>query len=54
MQNDPFETQNLYGDPAYSAVVQQLREKLDEQKRLYQDTDDRYPELVQLRLDTLK
>ena len=39
LQEDPGELHNLYGDPQHAALVQQLRQRLDE---LRKETDDQY------------
>lgn len=49
MKNDCQETKNLYDDPAYADVVKQLKEKLEEVKQQYGDTDDKYPELMEIK-----
>ncbi len=54
MQDDPFELHNLYEDPRHAQTARELRSQLDELKRLYHDTDDRYPELLQRRQNTTR
>jgi N-acetylglucosamine-6-sulfatase len=49
VKNDPFELKNLYNDPACADVIRTLRRRLDEVKREYGDTDERYPALMKLR-----
>ena len=49
MKNDPFELHNLHEDPRHAQTARDLRAQLDELKRLYGDTDERYPELQQRR-----
>jgi arylsulfatase A-like enzyme len=39
LQEDPGELHNLYGEPRYAALVQQLRDRIDELRR---ETDDHY------------
>ena len=39
LQEDPSELQNLYGEPRYSALAQQLRQRIDE---LRKETGDHY------------
>jgi len=45
MQSDPCELHNLYGDPAYTYIAENLREKLEQVKQECGDTDEQYPEL---------
>ncbi|MBN2137044.1 MAG: sulfatase [Sedimentisphaerales bacterium] len=45
---DPFELNNLYGHPAYTKKVQQLKGELLEKKKQLGDTDEKYPELLEL------
>jgi arylsulfatase A-like enzyme len=45
MESDPFELHNLCGEPACAGVARELRQKLDEARQQYGDTDERYPEL---------
>ena len=49
MESDPFELKNLYSDPQYADVIKELRARLDELKTEYGDTDEQYPELVEVR-----
>lgn len=46
LQNDPQELRNLHADPSHADTVKALRQRLDEMKQRYGDTDDRYPELA--------
>jgi arylsulfatase A-like enzyme len=49
LQRDPHELNNVYDDPAYADVRQDLKERLAERKQAIGDTDDQYPELVELK-----
>ncbi len=49
LKNDPFETKNVYDDPEYAGVVNELTALLDNEKARLGDTDERYPELLELR-----
>ncbi|WP_281888784.1 sulfatase [Paenibacillus sp. YYML68] len=46
LTSDPYELNNVYGDPAYADVTHRLKEELHQLKQHYRDTDDPYPELV--------
>jgi len=48
LENDPLETTNVYDDPRYADVIDPLKAELLEKKVFYGDTDDAYPELVEL------
>jgi arylsulfatase A-like enzyme len=48
LKKDPFETTNVYRDPAYAGAARELKQQLLELKIRYQDTDDKYPELMAL------
>ncbi len=52
MKHDPYETRNLYNDPAYADVIRDLKVRLEQAKIQYQDTDDKYPELMELKKNT--
>lgn len=45
LQQDPHEMQNLYDDPAYQEVVANLKQKLQDLKVEFDDTDDQYVEM---------
>ncbi len=49
LEKDPQELHNVYGDPAYASVVGELKAELLRLKRELGDTDEKYPELMQLR-----
>ncbi len=48
MKNDPLELRNLYNDPKYADVVVNMKKRLNVEKERYDDTDERYPELIKL------
>ena len=49
LEKDPQELHNVYGDPAYASVVRELKAELLRLKRELGDTDEKYPDLMQLR-----
>jgi arylsulfatase A-like enzyme len=49
LQTDPAETNNVYGKPEYKDVTQRLKTRLLELKDQYDDRDEDYPELMQVR-----
>ncbi len=49
MVNDPRELKNIYNEPAYAQTVKELKKLLDEVKVKYQDEDEKYLEVLQLR-----
>lgn len=50
LESDPEENDNLYQDPAQQGLIAELKDELIGLKRLYRDTDDNYPDLLE-RLD---
>jgi len=46
---DPHELKNVYTDPAYAAVVKELKAELTRLKKELGDTDEKYPELMAVR-----
>jgi arylsulfatase A-like enzyme len=46
LKRDPYELNNVYDDPAYADVREDLKEQLAERKTELGDTDEEYPELV--------
>jgi arylsulfatase A-like enzyme len=48
LEKDPQELKNVYQDPAYAETVRQLKAELFRLKKLYGDTDEKYPELLKL------
>jgi arylsulfatase A-like enzyme len=49
LQKDPHEMNNVYDDPAYSDVINNLKTRLLELKKQYGDKDEKYPELMVIR-----
>ncbi|MFZ9746702.1 MAG: sulfatase [Opitutaceae bacterium] len=49
LRRDPEETKNVYADPAHAATVRQLKAELLRVKQEIGDTDEKYPELMQVR-----
>lgn len=47
LESDPKENDNLYQDPAQQGLIAELKDELSGWKRLYRDTDDNYPELLE-------
>ena len=44
---DPLEMRNVYNDPSYATVVKELKQELMRLKVEVEDTDDRFPALVE-------
>ena len=40
---------NVYGNPEYAEVVTELKTELDRLKEQYQDSDEKYPEVAEVR-----
>ena len=51
LKKDPSEINNIYDDPAYVDIRNELMAKLFELKRQYDDTDDKYPAMYELTKD---
>ena len=49
LKEDPLEMNNVYEEPIYQDVVKQLKNQLLQLKRQVGDTDEMYPELMELR-----
>ncbi len=49
LRTDPREMRNVYGDPAYAETARTLKATLLRLKTELGDTDDKYPELMQVR-----
>ena len=45
---DPDESRNAYDDPQYSDIIAELKKELAELRREVGDTDEQYPEMVEL------
>lgn len=43
LKNDPMEMRNIYNDPANESLIKELKTKLLELKKQYNDEDDKYP-----------
>jgi arylsulfatase A-like enzyme len=48
LQKDPSEMNNVYNNPAYVEDIKILKHKLLELKKQYGDTDDKYPEMMEV------
>ncbi|MEM8486243.1 MAG: sulfatase [Bacteroidota bacterium] len=46
LRTDPHELRNVYKDPRYATVVQELKQELLDTKTAIGDTDDKYPALM--------
>jgi len=49
LKKDPLELHNVYDDPAYVSVVKKLKKELFRLKKAFGDTDEKYPELMEVR-----
>jgi N-acetylglucosamine-6-sulfatase len=49
LEKDPDEMTNAYSDPDYASVIQELKAELLRTKEQIGDTDEAYPELMQVR-----
>jgi N-acetylglucosamine-6-sulfatase len=49
LQRDPNELRNVYDDPRYADVREDLKERLLDRKEEFGDEDDAYPELMEIR-----
>ena len=49
LRNDPKEMRNVYGESRYAATVAELKEELLRLKAEFGDTDERYPDLMEVR-----
>lgn len=50
LRRDPQETKNVYSDPDYAMVAARLRDQLQQLKVEVGDTDDRFSELMAVRV----
>lgn len=48
LKNDPMEMHNIYKDPANKELIHGLKVKLLELKKMYDDEDSKYPEMVEI------
>ena len=46
LEKDPYEQQNVYGDPVYAEVAAKLKQRLLALKKEVGDIDEPYPELM--------
>ena len=51
LEKDPHELKNIYDDPGYGDVVKELKAELTRLKKELGDTDEKYPELMELRTE---
>lgn len=49
LKNDPNEMNNLYADKKYKQIIKELKVELLAKKQELKDTDDAYPELMEVR-----
>tara|TARA_B100002019_G_scaffold164054_1_gene141584 strand:- start:1275 stop:2063 length:789 start_codon:yes stop_codon:yes gene_type:complete len=49
LKNDPKEMNNLYADEKYQHIIKELKAELLVKKQKLEDTDESYPELMELR-----
>jgi len=52
LQKDPQEMRNVYHDPAYADIAEQLKNELLRLKDRFDDKDEKYPELMKIRNQT--
>jgi uncharacterized sulfatase len=48
LKNDPFEMNNLYGQPGYEAITAGLKSNLKSLRREFDETDENYPHIQQI------
>ncbi len=48
LEKDPMEMNNVYNDPTYADIVTELKAELERLKELYEDTDEAYPDLLEV------
>lgn len=51
LKKDPNETNNVYGQPEYAEITQELKSRLIELKQQYKDQDELYPDLLRVRAE---
>jgi len=49
LRDDPHEMKNVYGDPHYAEIIAALKKQLLAVKQRLGDTDEQYPELMEVR-----
>lgn len=52
LKKDPHELHNVYREPEYAEIIKKLKRELLKKKKQLDDTDDKYPQLLQLRKRT--
>lgn len=52
LKNDPHELHNIYHESQYAEIIKELKRELLHKKKQLDDTDGKYPELLQLRMKT--
>jgi len=45
LENDPYEMQNVYGDPAYEDITAPLKKQLEQKREQLGETDEKYPHI---------
>lgn len=45
LKKDPYQTQNVYGDPAYATVISEMKEEMKAKRKSLGDNDEDYPEM---------
>ncbi|MEM6641411.1 MAG: sulfatase [Bacteroidota bacterium] len=48
LKNDPQELNNRYDDPAYRAIISQLKAEMKKQRAVLNETEDSYPEIQKI------
>jgi uncharacterized sulfatase len=48
LSSDPYEMNNLYSDPAYAAIIKELKTKLKSLREELNETDERYPHIQKI------
>jgi hypothetical protein len=46
LQEDPNEDHNAYQDEKYSDIIKEMKQEIVTQRKQFEDTDDKYPELL--------
>lgn len=49
LEKDPHEMHNVVADPEYASVLKSLKERLLAEKGRVEDTDEKYPKLMEVR-----
>lgn len=48
LEKDPHEMNNIYNDPQYSDVIEELKEELKKQRKKLNETDENYPHIQEI------